>query len=237
MAARSPRRTSRSVRTTSRAAPRASSRTPAARTSSARTPAARTPATRTPASRTPASRTPAARKARGAAAQRYTDPALHARIKERIHASDRGGRPGQWSARKAQLVAQEYEREGGGFVGAKDASQRHLSQWTRERWETKEGGTRARQGKTTHRYLPHAAWEQLGEEEKRATDRRKTSASRRGKQFVANTPAARQARKSASQATASVSRPRKAAAGKRSRSAAPRGTASRRAGSRRNTRR
>lgn len=33
----------------------------------------------------------------------YTDPQLRARLKDEIQAGDRGGKPGQWSARKAQL--------------------------------------------------------------------------------------------------------------------------------------
>ena len=35
----------------------------------------------------------------------YTDPALRERLKAEITAGDKGGRPGQWSARKAQLLA------------------------------------------------------------------------------------------------------------------------------------
>ena len=34
-------------------------------------------------------------------------------------AGDKGGKPGQWSARKAQLVAQRYEKTGGGYSGGK----------------------------------------------------------------------------------------------------------------------
>ncbi len=42
----------------------------------------------------------------------YTDPALRERIKQEVLAGDKGGRPGQWSARKAQLVAHEYTAQG-----------------------------------------------------------------------------------------------------------------------------
>ena len=38
----------------------------------------------------------------------YTEPELRARLKEEIKAGDRGGRPGQWSARKSQLLTSEY---------------------------------------------------------------------------------------------------------------------------------
>lgn len=45
----------------------------------------------------------------------YTKPTLRKRIFERIKAGDKGGAPGQWSARKAQLLAAEYKRAGGGY--------------------------------------------------------------------------------------------------------------------------
>jgi hypothetical protein len=37
------------------------------------------------------------------ARDKYTDPDLRDEIKEEVHASDKGGRPGQWSARKVPL--------------------------------------------------------------------------------------------------------------------------------------
>lgn len=45
----------------------------------------------------------------------YTKPALRKRIFERIKAGTKGGKPGQWSARKAQLLAKEYKASGGGY--------------------------------------------------------------------------------------------------------------------------
>ena len=44
----------------------------------------------------------------------YTKPELRERLKRKIMAGGRGGRPGQWSARKAQMLSQEYKSEGGG---------------------------------------------------------------------------------------------------------------------------
>jgi hypothetical protein len=49
----------------------------------------------------------------------YTDPALRERLKEEIKAGDKGGKPGQWSARKSQLLAHEYEKAGGGYKNDK----------------------------------------------------------------------------------------------------------------------
>lgn len=45
----------------------------------------------------------------------YTKPALRKRIFNQVKASDKGGKPGQWSARKAQMVAQKYKAAGGGY--------------------------------------------------------------------------------------------------------------------------
>lgn len=41
----------------------------------------------------------------------YTKPTLRKRLFEQIKAGSKGGRPGQWSARKAQLLAAEYKRQ------------------------------------------------------------------------------------------------------------------------------
>ena len=45
----------------------------------------------------------------------YTKPGLRKRIFERIKAGNKGGKPGQWSARKAQMMAKEYKAQGGGY--------------------------------------------------------------------------------------------------------------------------
>ena len=126
--------------------------------------------------------------------EKYTDPDLRERIKEQIKQSDRGGRPGQWSARKSQLLTQEYERRGGGYKGDKDESQKNLERWTEEDWQTQEGASRARSGDETARYLPREAWKEMSEEEKRETEQKKCEGTKQGRQHVANTEKARQAR-------------------------------------------
>ena len=45
----------------------------------------------------------------------YTKPTMRKRLFERIKAGSKGGKPGQWSARKAQLLAKEYKSKGGGY--------------------------------------------------------------------------------------------------------------------------
>jgi hypothetical protein len=125
----------------------------------------------------------------------YTKPKLRERIKEKIKASDKGGKKGQWSARKSQLLTQEYGKQGGGYKGPKDKRQKSLENWGKEDWQTKEGKARARgTNGETKRYLPKKAWDQLSDKEKKATDTKKRKASKSGKQNVSNTGAAKGAR-------------------------------------------
>ena len=137
-----------------------------------------------------------AKKSSTSSAKDYTKPELREKIKKEVMAGDKGGRAGQWSARKAQMVAHEYEAEGGGYKHARDAKQESLKHWGEEKWHTADGKP-AVQGKETHRYLPDAAWKELSPEERKQTDRKKVAGSKKGKQFVANTPAAAEARKHA----------------------------------------
>ncbi|KAJ4345732.1 uncharacterized protein N0V89_011867 [Didymosphaeria variabile] len=131
---------------------------------------------------------------------KYTDPELRNEVKEEIQASDKGGAPGQWSARKAQMMASEYKKRGGGYTtDKKDDKAKHLDNWTKEEWQTKEGSGSAKQEDGTEkRYLPKKAWEQMSDKEKKETDEKKQEASKEGKQYVANTSKAKSARKEAS---------------------------------------
>lgn len=45
----------------------------------------------------------------------YTKPAMRKRLFEQIKAGGKGGKPGQWSARKAQMLAKQYKEKGGGY--------------------------------------------------------------------------------------------------------------------------
>jgi len=45
----------------------------------------------------------------------YTKPTLRKQLFEKIKAGSKGGAPGQWSARKAQFLATEYKKAGGGY--------------------------------------------------------------------------------------------------------------------------
>ena len=45
----------------------------------------------------------------------YTKPEMRKRLFKKILAGDKGGKKGQWSARKAQMLAKQYKAAGGGY--------------------------------------------------------------------------------------------------------------------------
>lgn len=108
-----------------------------------------------------------------------TDPGLWEKVKADVTRGDKGGRPGQWSARKAQFAVHEYKRRGGGYAGPQRADN-SLKQWTEEDWGTASG---CRSTRTGERYLPKKAREALSDEEYRKTTARKRADTRQGKQF------------------------------------------------------
>jgi len=115
----------------------------------------------------------------------YTKPGLRERLKNQIMAGSKGGKPGQWSARKAQLLAQAYKKSGGGYSGSKTSSQKSLSKWTKEEWGTKSGKPSTQGAKATgERYLPKKARQALTSEEYARTSAAKRAGTRQGKQFV-----------------------------------------------------
>ena len=57
----------------------------------------------------------AKRKSRVNEAGNYTKPAMRKRLFEQIKREGKGGKPGQWSGRKAQMLAKQYKDKGGGY--------------------------------------------------------------------------------------------------------------------------
>ena len=110
-----------------------------------------------------------------------TDPELWEKVKTDVTQGDKGGRPGQWSARKAQMAVQEYKHEGGGYEGKK-SEDNHLVQWQEEDWGTKSGHP---SGETGERYLPKEARAQLTKEEYKRTSDKKRRDTKRGRQYSA----------------------------------------------------
>ncbi len=106
------------------------------------------------------------------------DPAKWKRIVASVKAGSKGGDPGEWSARKAQLAVLRYKKSGGGYSGPKKETS--LSKWTKQDWTTSDG--KPSEGKK--RYLPKAAWSAMSAADKAATNRAKAKGNKSGKQFV-----------------------------------------------------
>ena len=116
-----------------------------------------------------------------AAVAEKTDPALWDKVKQQVTQADKGGRAGQWSARKAQLAVQAYKKAGGGYKGARTPDN-HLRTWEREDWGTRSGH---RSAETGERYLPRRAREHLSKAEYERTSAKKRADTRAGRQFSA----------------------------------------------------
>ena len=92
-----------------------------------------------------------------------TDPELWEAVKTEITQAGKGGEPGQWSARKAQMAVSEYKKRGGGYDdGGASRDETSLHEWTEEDWGTKSG---EESGETGERYLPKAVRMILTEDE------------------------------------------------------------------------
>ena len=109
-----------------------------------------------------------------------TKPALWKSVVSQVKSGSKGGNPGHWSARKAQLAVSIYKKKGGGYKGAKSSSNK-LAKWTKEKRTTSSG--KPSEGK--RRYLPKKAWSALSSSEKRSTNAAKAAGNKKGKQFVA----------------------------------------------------
>ena len=111
------------------------------------------------------------------------DEAKWKRIVASVKAGDKGGKPGQWSARKAQLATQRYKKAGGGYTGSKTKAQKSLSKWTKEDWGTKSGKPSTQGSKATgERYLPKKVREGLTKKEYEKTSAKKRADTKEGKQ-------------------------------------------------------
>lgn len=108
-----------------------------------------------------------------------TDPDLWDDVKREVTAGDKGGRKGQWSARKAQLATQAYQERGGGYEGEK-SKENSLQEWQDEDWGT---GSGKKSTETGERYLPKAARESLSDEEYSRTTEKKRRDTKKGRQF------------------------------------------------------
>ena len=113
---------------------------------------------------------------------KYTKPKLRERIKNKLMKGSKGGRSGQWSARKSQMLVKEYEAAGGGYTKSKGRTkkQRSLSRWTKQEWE--EAGKNGV-------YLPKRSIAALkstpaGRKKLALANRKKREATKKGKQVA-----------------------------------------------------
>lgn len=113
-----------------------------------------------------------------------TNEALWKRVVSQVKAGSKGGKAGQWSARKAQLAGKLYKEKGGSYSGSKTEAQKSMTKWTKEKWGTK-SGKNSTQGKdaTGERYLPKKARESLSSKEYAKTSAKKRADTAKGKQF------------------------------------------------------
>jgi len=109
-----------------------------------------------------------------------TNPRLWTTIKNKVMRGSKGGLPGQWSARKAQLAVKLYKDNGGRYKGSRSINN-SLHQWTLQNWRTKSGKASL---KTGERYLPANAIKRLTSAEYARTTRKKREGMKHGKQFV-----------------------------------------------------
>ena len=116
-----------------------------------------------------------------AGSAKKTKGAMWKRIVASVKAGNKGGRPGQWSARKAQLATARYKKAGGGYKGKKSASNK-LTKWSKQKWDYVSKGDKKKPRKKRGRYLPESVRKSLTASEKSATNRRKRAASAKGKQ-------------------------------------------------------
>lgn len=104
---------------------------------------------------------------------------LWERIKKKVMADDKGGKPGQWSAIKAMIASKEYKKAGGTYKGQRDTS-KGLLKWIGEDWRTKSGLPSLQTGE---RFLPAKAIEALTPAQYKKTSEKKKRDTKKGKQF------------------------------------------------------
>jgi hypothetical protein len=120
------------------------------------------------------------RKSKSKSGVQRSNPLLWEKIVSRVKSGSRGGKKGQWSARKAQLAVLEYKKEGGKYKGKKSENN-SLVRWTRQKWRTKSGRPSLETGE---RYLPEQAIKSLTSREYSRTSASKRRGMKKGRQYV-----------------------------------------------------
>jgi len=93
------------------------------------------------------------------------NPKLWEKVKQQVTNSDKGGEPGKWSARKAQIAVKLYKEKGGTYRGSRGRSN-SLTKWSKEDW--------GYIGKPEHsRYLPKVVRSHLSPKGRRSESHKK----------------------------------------------------------------
>ena len=114
-----------------------------------------------------------------------SNPKLWESVKKKVTRGSKGGNPGQWSARKAQLAVAEYKKRGGKYAkNSAKSKNTSLGKWTRQKWGTKSGKNSVVGKKATgERYLPKKARDSLTNKEYKRTSRNKRKDTKKGLQY------------------------------------------------------
>ena len=107
------------------------------------------------------------------------DPQKWARAKAKAKAK----MVGKHSARAMQLAVKYYKDMGGRYGGAKSSSNK-LSKWTKQDWGYVNKGDEKKPKSQKGRYLPKSVRTSLTDAQKRATNRKKKEATKKGKQYA-----------------------------------------------------
>lgn len=91
---------------------------------------------------------------------------------------------GKHSARAMQLASKLYKDMGGGYSGGKDAGQKSMTKWTKQKWRTKSGKPSVTGPKATgERYLPTKAINRMSDSRYKASTAKKRKDTAAGKQY------------------------------------------------------
>jgi hypothetical protein len=122
-----------------------------------------------------------------------TNEKLWKKVVSGVKRSNKGGKPGQWSARKAQLAVFLYKKKNGKYRGEKSRSN-SLSKWTKQRWRTRSGrNSVVGKNATGERYLPSGVIRKLSKKQYNYTTMLKRKSIKKGEQYSRNSSKARKA--------------------------------------------
>ena len=114
-------------------------------------------------------------------ANRYLHVKLRNKLKEDIMKGSEGGKAGQWSARKSQMLALAYKNAGGKYIGGKSKEAKSLDKWTKQKWRTKSGKPSLETGE---RYFPEKLVKSMTPSQYAYETKRKRESMKEGKQFA-----------------------------------------------------